>query len=97
MGLNLQVEEEGLDPYGPFQEGPQELLGKRDIEFTVRVALDGQTTVQVLKGAVEFGTAFNTWGLLSSTVSVAVRGKPCTRPRPTDVKSTMGWTEAFGQ
>jgi len=91
------LEEEGLDPYGPFQESPQELLGKRDTEFTVRVALDGQTTVQVLQGAVEFGNAFNTWVLRPSTVSVAVRGKRCTRPRLIDVKSTMGWTESLRQ
>lgn len=44
-----------------------------------------------------FSNAFNTWVLPPSTVSVAVRGKRCTRPRLIDVKSTMGWTEALGQ
>ena len=87
----------GLDPYGPFEESPRELLGKQQTEFTISVALDGQTTVQVLEGGVEFGNAFNTWVLPPSTVSVAVRGKRCTRPRLIDVKSTMGWTEALGQ
>jgi hypothetical protein len=91
------LQEEGLDPFGLMKYSPQELLAKRDTEFTVRVARDGQTTIQVVEGAVEFGTAFNTWILTPSTVSVAVRAKRCTKPQLSDVQSTMGWTKTLGQ
>ena len=78
-------------------ESPRGPVRPQQTEFTLRVEPDGQTTVQVVEGGVEFGTAFNTWTVTPSTVSRAVRGKRCTKPRAMDVQSSMGWTETLSQ
>ena len=90
--LPSQAEVE-FDPYGPFEQSVQELLKNQHTEFNLRVTHGGPTTIQVHKGIVEFGNAFNTWLVSPSTFSVAARGKRCTRPKPTNVNSTIGWIE----
>ena len=94
--LPSQAEEE-FDPYGPFEQSVQELLKNQHTEFNLRVAHDGQTTLQVHKGIVEFGSAFNTWALPPSTMSVAARGQRCTRPEPIDVQTTLGWKKSLDE
>jgi hypothetical protein len=97
--LRLKQGEVWVDTQGgpkPLEiETPVATAAVQGTEFNLLVSPDGQSTLTVINGIVEFGTAFNTWSVRPSRVSVAVRGKRCTKPRPIDVQSTISWTEAL--
>ncbi len=83
---------------GPKQlevETPVATAAVRETEFNMKVQEDGQSTLTVIQGVVEFGTAFGTCPIRTSTVSYGVRGKRCTKPAPADVKPAIAWTEAL--
>ena len=76
-------------------ETPVATAAVRETEFNIKVQEDGQSTLTVIHGVVEFGTAFGTCPIRTSTISYGVRGKRCTKPAPTDVKPAIAWTEAL--
>ncbi len=78
-------------------ETPVATAAVRETEFNIRVQEDGQSILTVIQGIVEFGTAFGTCPIRTSTVSYGVRGKRCTKPAPTDVKPTIAWTRGLLQ
>lgn len=83
---------------GPKQlevETPVATAAVRETEFNMKVQEDGQSTLTVINGVVEFGTAFGSCPIRTSTVSYGVRGKRCTKPAPTDVKPAIAWTEGI--
>ena len=83
---------------GPKQlevETPVATAAVRETEFNMKVQEDGQSTLTVINGVVEFGTAFGTCPIKTSTISYGVRGKRCTKPAPTDVKPVIAWTETL--
>ena len=85
---------------GPKQlevETPVATAAVRETEFNIKVQEDGQSILTVIQGIVEFGTAFGTCPIRTSTVSYGVRGKRCTKPAPTDVKPAIAWTQAVLQ
>jgi ferric-dicitrate binding protein FerR (iron transport regulator) len=69
----------------------------KETEFNMRVHPEGQSVLTVIQGTIEFGTAFGTCPIRTNTVSYGVRGKRCTRPEPTDVKSVLGWSRPLVQ
>jgi hypothetical protein len=80
---------------GPKQlevETPVATAVVRETEFNMRVEPDGQSILTVVQGVVEFGTAFGTCPIRTSTVSYGVRGKRCTRPAPIDVAPVLTWS-----
>jgi len=80
---------------GPKQlelETPVATAVVRETEFNMRVEPDGQSILTVVRGVVEFGTAFGTCPIRTSTVSYGVRGKRCTRPAPIDVAPVLTWS-----
>jgi ferric-dicitrate binding protein FerR (iron transport regulator) len=87
----------GAGPKPLEVETPVATAAVRETEFNIRVLDDGQTILTVIQGVVEFGTAFGTCPIRSSTVSYGVRGKRCTKPEPTDVKPAVAWTEAIAK
>ncbi len=76
-------------------ETPVATAAVRETEFNIKVQEDGQSTLTVIHGVVEFGTAFGTCPIRTSTVSYGVRGKRCTKPAPADVKPAIAWTEGI--
>jgi ferric-dicitrate binding protein FerR (iron transport regulator) len=85
---------------GPKQlevETPVATAAVRGTEFNIKVQDDGQTTLTVIQGTVEFGTAFVTCPISTSTVSYGVRGKRCTKPEQVDVQPARAWLQGFGQ
>ncbi len=76
-------------------ETPVATAAVRETEFNMKVQEDGQSTLTVIQGVVEFGTAFGTCPIRTSTISYGVRGKRCTKPAPADVKPAIAWTEAL--
>lgn len=78
-------------------ETPVATAAVRETEFNMKVQEDGQSILTVIQGIVEFGTAFGTCPIRTSTVSYGVRGKRCTKPAPTDVKPVIAWTGAVLQ
>jgi hypothetical protein len=72
-------------------ETPVATAAGRETEFNMQVQEDGQTTLTVIQGTVDFGTALNTWSVPASTVSYAGRGKRCTKPELMDVKPAIAW------
>ena len=83
---------------GPKQlevETPVATAAVRETEFNMKVQEDGQSTLTVINGVVELGTAFGTCPIRTSTISYGVRGKRCTKPAPTDVKPAIAWTETL--
>src|SRR5262245_8241525 len=85
---------------GPKQlevETPVAAAAVRETEFTIKVQDDGQTTLTVIQGTVEFGTAFGTCPIRTSTISYGVRGKRCTKPAPVDVQPTRAWLQGLGK
>lgn len=75
-------------------ETPVATAAVRETEFNIKVQEDGQSVLTVIQGIVEFGTAFGTCPIRTSTISYGVRGKRCTKPAPADVKPVIAWTEA---
>lgn len=74
-------------------ETPVASAAVKETEFNLRVEEDGQSIITVIEGVVQFGTAFNTWGVKPSTVSYAKRGKKCTKPAPADATASTSWTD----
>ena len=85
---------------GPKQlevETPVATAAVRETEFNIKVQDDGQTTLTVIQGTVEFGTAFGTCPIRTSTISYGVRGKRCTKPVSVDVQPTRTWLQGLGR
>src|SRR5919198_3527073 len=85
---------------GPKQlevETPVATAAVRETEFNIKVQDDGQTTLTVIQGTVEFGTAFGTCPIRTSTISYGVRGKRCTKPEAVDVKPALAWLQGLGK
>jgi ferric-dicitrate binding protein FerR (iron transport regulator) len=89
--------ETGEGPKALEVETPVATAAVRETEFNMKVQEDGQSVLTVIKGIVEFGTAFGTCPIRTSTVSYGVRGKRCTKPAPVDVKPAIAWTAAVLQ
>lgn len=83
---------------GPKQfevETPVATAAIRETEFNLKVDPDGQSTLTVVEGVVEFGTPFGTCPIHTGTVSYGVRGKRCTRPASAAVDSVLGWSRSL--
>jgi hypothetical protein len=78
-------------------ETPVATATVRETEFNMKVQEDGKSTLTVIQGIVEFGTAFGTCPIKPSTISYGVRGKKCTKPAPTDVAPAIAWINAVRQ
>lgn len=78
-------------------ETPVATAAVKQTEFNLKVEPDGQTTLTVIEGIVEFGTAFGTCPIRTSTISYGNRGKKCTKPAPTDVSPNVAWTHGIRQ
>lgn len=85
----------GVGPKPLEVETPVAVAAVRETEFNIKVLEDGQSILTVIEGIVEFGTAFGTCPIRTSTVSYGVRGKRCTKPALTDVRPVIAWTEAI--
>ena len=85
---------------GPKQlevETPVATAAVHETEFDIKVQDDGQTTLTVIQGTVEFGTAFGTCPIRTSTTSYGVRGKRCTKPESVDVRPARAWLQGLGK
>ena len=78
-------------------ETPVATAAVRETEFDIKVQDDGQTTLTVIQGTVEFGTAFGTCPIRTSTASYGVHGKRCTKPEPVDVGPARAWLQGLGK
>jgi hypothetical protein len=73
-------------------ETPVATAAVKSTEFDIKVHQDGETTLNVMEGVVEFGTAFGTCPIRTNTISYGKRGKKCTKPAPADVQASKTWT-----
>ena len=83
---------------GPKQlevETPVAIAVVKGTEFIIEGLQNGNSVLTVIEGLVEFGTAFGTCPIRTSTVSYAEQGKKCTKPVITDVKTAANWTAAL--
>ena len=78
-------------------ETPVATAAVKQTEFDLKVQPDGQTTLTVVEGIVEFGTAFGTCPIRTSTISYGNRGKKCTKPAPVDVAPNVAWAQGIRQ
>lgn len=78
-------------------ETPVATAAVKQTEFDIKVQPDGQTTLTVVEGIVEFGTAFGTCPIRTSTISYGNRGKKCTKPAPVDVAPNVSWSQGIRQ
>jgi ferric-dicitrate binding protein FerR (iron transport regulator) len=78
-------------------ETPVATAAVKSTEFDLKVQPDGQTTLTVVEGIVEFGTAFGTWPIKTSNISYGNRGKKCTKPAPVDVAPNVAWAQGIRQ
>lgn len=78
-------------------ETPVATAAVKQTEFDIKVQPDGQTTLTVVEGIVEFGTAFGTCPIRTSTISYGNRGKKCTKPAPVDVAPNVAWAQSIRQ
>jgi len=78
-------------------ETPVATAAVKSTEFDLKVQPDGQTTLTVVEGIVEFGTAFGTCPIKTSTISYGNRGKKCTKPAPVDVAPNVAWAQGIRQ
>ena len=90
----IWVKTAGAGPARLEVETPVATAAVRETEFNLKVQSDGETTLTVIQGVVEFGTAFGTCPIKTGTISYGKRGKKCTKPAPTDVSQTTSWTSA---
>jgi len=80
---------------GPKQlevETPVAIAVVKGTEFIIEALKDGNSVLTVIEGLVEFGTAFGTCPIRTSTVSYAEQGKKCTKPVIADVRPAANWT-----
>ena len=83
-------------PEGPKPlevETPVASARVKQTEFDIKVQEDGETTLRVIEGVVEFGTAFGTCPIRTGTISFGVRGKKCTKPKEEDHTAALDWTK----
>jgi hypothetical protein len=78
-------------------ETPVATAAVKQTEFNIKVQPDGQTTLTVIEGIVEFGTAFGTCPIRTSTISYGNRGEKCTKPQATNVSPSIAWTQGIRQ
>ena len=78
-------------------ETPVATAAVRETEFNMKVQDDGETTLTVMQGTVEFGTAFGTCPIRTATISYGIRGKRCTKPEAVDVQPTRAWLQGLGK
>lgn len=78
-------------------ETPVATAAVKGTEFDLLVSPDGQSTLTVISGIVEFGTAFGTCPIKASKISYGNRGKKCTKPKPVNVSPTIAWTNGIRQ
>jgi hypothetical protein len=99
--LRLKQGEVWVDTQGgpkPLEiETPVATAAVKGTEFDLLVSPDGQSTLTVINGIVEFGTAFGTCPIKTSTISYGNRGKKCTKPAPLNVGPTVAWTNGIRQ
>ena len=85
-----------VDTRGPKQleiETPVAIAAAAtETEFVIEALKGGNSMLSVIKGKVEFGTAFGTCPIRTGTVSNAVQGQKCTKPVIADVKPAADWT-----
>ncbi len=89
----IWVKTAGAGPARLEVETPVATAAVRETEFNLKVQSDGETTLTVIQGVVEFGTAFGTCPIKTGTISYGKRGKKCTKPAPTDVASATAWVK----
>lgn len=73
-------------------ETPVAIAIVKGTEFIIEARKEGNSVLTVIEGLVEFGTAFGTCPIRTSTVSYAEPGKKCTKPAMGDVSSAANWT-----
>ena len=78
-------------------ETPVATAATKGTEFDLLVSPDGQSTLTVISGIVEFGTAFGTCPIKTSMISYGNLGKKCTKPKPTNVSPIIAWTQGIRQ
>jgi hypothetical protein len=89
----IWVRTAGATPARLEVETPVATAAIRETEFNLRVQPDGETTLTVLQGVVEFGTAFGTCPIKPGTISYGKRGKKCTKPAPTETAPAIAWVK----
>jgi hypothetical protein len=99
--LRLKQGEVWVDTQGgpkPLEiETPVATAAVKGTEFDLVVSPDGQSTLTVISGVVEFGTAFGTCPIKTSKISYGNRGKKCTKPKQVNVSPTIAWTQGLRQ
>ena len=78
-------------------ETPVAVAAARDAEIDLKVADDGQSSLTVVQGSVEFGTPFGLCTVPAGTTSVGGRGAACTVPQPSNVATAVSWKQAVTQ
>ena len=78
-------------------ETPVATAAVKGTEFDLLVSPDGQSTLTVISGIVEFGTAFGTCPIKTSMISYGNLGEKCTKPKPTNVSPIIAWTQGIRQ
>lgn len=73
-------------------ETPVAIAVVKGTEFIIEALKNGHSVLTVIEGLVEFGTAFGTCPIRTSTVSYAEQGKKCTKAVTADIKSATNWT-----
>lgn len=74
-------------------ETPVAVAATQDAELNLKVLADGQSILTTITGLVEFGTAFGTCPIRTSSISYGNRGARCTKPEATDAKAAAAWTK----
>lgn len=92
-GGEIWVKTAGAGPAKLEVETPVATAAVRETEFNLKVQPDGETTLTVIQGVVEFGTAFGTCPIKTGTISYGKRGKKCTKPALTDVAPATAWVK----
>ncbi len=99
--LRLKQGEVWVDTQGgpkPLEiETPVATAAVKGTEFDLLVEPNGQSTLTVVSGIVEFGTAFGTCPIKTSKISYGNRGKKCTKPKSVNVSPSIAWTKGIRQ
>lgn len=78
----------------PFEvETPVASARVKQTEFDIKVQENGETTLRVIEGIVEFGTPFGTCPIRTATISYGVRGKKCTKPKEENHQTALLWAK----
>ena len=97
--LRLKQGEVWVDTHGgpkPLEiETPVATAAVKGTEFDLLVDANGQSTLTVVSGIVEFGTAFGTCPIKTSKISYGNRGKKCTKPKSVNVSPSIAWTKGI--